>query len=1516
MIASIVQKSINPLHLFETISPHLPSSTPHYRLLRSYCRLVIAQDPDEGRSFISSSCVVVAESCTTGQQSFIQSPSRKLITCLDTSPDGQFLATGEFGHQPKVRLWSRANHGQVAEFSSHHFRVSCVRFCPNSRNLVSVGSQEDQTICVWDRVQLQKIASAKVTAKFTLEFQLDTHDALYFKVNALAFSEDGDFFVTVGIRHVRFWYIDLTKGTKVSCTKETQPLKGRNAVLNDMLNNTFTDVCCVNPFSVHGATGASQQSPEGPNLTLVVSQAGHLIQFNKSRQLTKWVDLKTQRANCLSVNGNTLAVGCASGVCLLFQAFTLGFVASIPLPHVLGADIPFFLKQAPTSCRVDEPRSPRYPDVITVKLDFSERVLVCMYADHSLHCWDLRDLTAISRRFSHFYHSRPVNSVGMAAFCGVAKGVGTAVDADSATTEEASTVRRFATCSDDGTVRIWNFKLNESTLKSTELFPDGKSDGKKTLLAAFHVSAGFGPSYLGSGSNTPTTPSSPALTHRLPAKWESSTSLANLATDSFSLRSLAVSPDGQHLAVGDKAGGLRQSTSRSCRLLRTLFSNILSTPARNRLACLPRLPCVLIPYSTFPCTLSLSCFPSSLSVPEMCLLCSTSRDRVIHVFEPRQSYSLVQTLADHSGSITAARLVENVNTREICLFSCSTDRSILCRTLSPWSVILLLCFLFKKADPATQMARFVLLHTIAEPHAYVDAVVVGPSSPSLDSLVNGGSCAPAGAVPRLRHYLAVACQDRRIRIYSVTRGKPVCSYRASPSEDGALICCTVDPTNTFLASAGAFSLSFDSSFLLKDFFRPRSDKQINIYHLFSGVLVSTLFGHSELVSGLLFLPDLRHLVSISSDSCIFVWRLATEMTALMVERREICASILLARDSPCLPTRGPGGRWSKMDVTGAGDFAATDRPIRKTGLPLELNGRSPDSESTFVQTSNTQSLYPPGSPGLSSSLCFSDAGLPRWARRSHCPSGSDNDLNSAVFESTTLPRRTATVRLSSARLPSSKPKSHSFRSPATQAKSVIGRSNSESATNRPPLGVPPHSQLSSFTADMSSDDEQIYQSRDSLYQDSSNQDLVSCQPEIEQTKRPAYPAAQLDSRNVISGSSEISAIDAFSKLSTQRPNTLVFVEHQKLRSEVPEETDEQPMTADPCSPSTGFSDTKTSHAMFGTDSAALFHSWTACGLGELDPMSTSSHEFHQPFSEWKDPPGICRSVQRRASAMTFKAPNRASWPDSTYRSSCTSILGASPIIRPHLPLVTRPASETTFLHPLPLRNSLLQTNTSEPSDVRPGRLRSTGSDYEEATKEAVSTVREFGGWSRLSASPQTVNMSSEAAATAAAAAASSRQPLFVEEKVSSGSDAVNSGPESSEMSVITPLLKVRTALDAAILELDRVLGACAADHDDDEEGELEQCRLASQKFVEQELERRFCRLRALLGLEPVCMNSVIAKMLIADMAERISSQIRLAIADSLPESKDLARLISELIRLEIQPDSMAVSTDPPLSCLR
>ena len=48
--------------------------------------------------------------------------------------------------------------------------------------------------------------------------------------------------------------------------------------------------------------------------------------------------------------------------------------------------------------------------------------------------------------------------------------------------------------------------------------------------------------------------------------------------------------------------------------------------------------------------------------------------------------------------------------------------------------------------------------------------------------------------------------------------------------------------------------------------------------------MATMAGHSELVTGLAFSHDCRHLISVSGDSCVFVWRLPGEMVATMQAR--------------------------------------------------------------------------------------------------------------------------------------------------------------------------------------------------------------------------------------------------------------------------------------------------------------------------------------------------------------------------------------------------------------------------------------------------------------------------------------------------------------------------------------------------------------------------------------------------------------------------------------------------------
>ena len=59
-----------------------------------------------------------------------------------------------------------------------------------------------------------------------------------------------------------------------------------------------------------------------------------------------------------------------------------------------------------------------------------------------------------------------------------------------------------------------------------------------------------------------------------------------------------------------------------------------------------------------------------------------------------------------------------------------------------------------------------------------------------------------------------------------------------------------------------------------------TDKSLSVYDYHTGELMASMCGHSELVTGLAF-NDSRHLISVSGDSCVFVWRLPSEIVATM-----------------------------------------------------------------------------------------------------------------------------------------------------------------------------------------------------------------------------------------------------------------------------------------------------------------------------------------------------------------------------------------------------------------------------------------------------------------------------------------------------------------------------------------------------------------------------------------------------------------------------------------------------------
>ena len=91
------------------------------------------------------------------------------------------------------------------------------------------------------------------------------------------------------------------------------------------------------------------------------------------------------------------------------------------------------------------------------------------------------------------------------------------------------------------------------------------------------------------------------------------------------------------------------------------------------------------------------------------------------------------------------------------------------------------------------------------------------------------------------------------------------TFKGSASEDGTLIKVVLDRSGIYCATSC-------------------TDKTLAIYDYHTGELMATMAGHSELVTGLAFSNDCRQLISVSGDSCIFVWRLPGEMVATMQAR--------------------------------------------------------------------------------------------------------------------------------------------------------------------------------------------------------------------------------------------------------------------------------------------------------------------------------------------------------------------------------------------------------------------------------------------------------------------------------------------------------------------------------------------------------------------------------------------------------------------------------------------------------
>lgn len=165
----------------------------------------------------------------------------KAATTLSFSPNGRYLAVGETGYKPRVLIFSLDEKSPqdvpVAIIIEHTFGVQAVAFSPDSKHLASLGSINDGFLYIWSIDE--KTGAANLVANNKCS-NVIKHMAWI-----------GQSLVTVGLRFVKVWRPNEVTPSSTGTpdhkfARGHRPLTGRNALLGDLLEATFT---CVVPLS-------------------------------------------------------------------------------------------------------------------------------------------------------------------------------------------------------------------------------------------------------------------------------------------------------------------------------------------------------------------------------------------------------------------------------------------------------------------------------------------------------------------------------------------------------------------------------------------------------------------------------------------------------------------------------------------------------------------------------------------------------------------------------------------------------------------------------------------------------------------------------------------------------------------------------------------------------------------------------------------------------------------------------------------------------------------------------------------------------------------------------------------------------------------------------------------------------------------------------------------------------------------------------------------------------------------
>ncbi|KAI3781660.1 hypothetical protein L2E82_11680 [Cichorium intybus] len=704
----------------------------------------LASSISDSKFVYIAGCVVVLYDVDSWTQSHLMVSNRspKPLSCVAVSQDGSYIAAasrraGHFmgltsnsliaisvtsiyclflvclmlhhsqsGQQPSIIVWSSATLTSISELKGHQYGVACMAFSPDGKHLVSIGIPQDGYLCLWDYRSGTLVKKLKACSSFSA-------------VASVSFSADANFILTAGKRHLKIWTVGLPTKSRAKTEKVSPTMHGKTVNLGLHKGCTFI------------AVTSSIKSGE-PVLIYALTDSGVLCLLHGGLTITHSVDLKVEKGYGLSASQEFIACACDNGVVKLYTIGSLEHAGDLHYSeHKQNKKTTDTLCQSKSQEGIQQ--NPNFPDAIACQFSTSQKLV-----SHSGCIWDIKNLSCENM------HDPSLSCVARGCTGGVS----------------------FATCSVDGSIRLWDLALQSLSTDQQHL------PINEPLPTSCLVSAGT---------------------------FERESVVSGVFTQGY--RSMAVSSDGNHLAAGDSDGNLHifnlETSDYTCiqdvhegEILSLNFS--LPIDKRNN---------------------------SNEDLESYYFLASGGSDKMIHLFDVDRNFDLIASVGDHLSAVTSVQFTGNGRK----LISCSSDRALISR------------------DIAGNGKDYNISHSHQQKASQgtVFDIAIDPITET-------------------------AVTDKKINMFDIPNGKVIKSFK--DGEDyGDPIKIVLDPSCSYVVCS-------------------YSDRSICMYDMTSGVMVARAVGHSDVINAIIFLPDCKHLVSVGSDSCIFVWKVPTLMTSKMSQK--------------------------------------------------------------------------------------------------------------------------------------------------------------------------------------------------------------------------------------------------------------------------------------------------------------------------------------------------------------------------------------------------------------------------------------------------------------------------------------------------------------------------------------------------------------------------------------------------------------------------------------------------------